>query len=131
MKHRSISHRCVIVMKLRIRAYKLEIENGRYGKKPVTDRLCKECFQNKVEDVAHFICDCSCYDSERFKLFDFIKHEIPNFVSLNIETCEHSEILNRFAEFIYTFFLNVNLPDTIKLRLSYALIFKSILLDIS
>ena len=61
-------------MKLRIRAYKSEIKNGRYSKKPVADRLCKECFQNQVEDVAHFICDFSCYDSERFKLFYYLKH---------------------------------------------------------
>ena len=36
--------------KLRISAHKLEIENGRYSKKSIADRLCKKCFQNKVED---------------------------------------------------------------------------------
>ena len=48
--------------------------------------------------------------------FDYIKHEIPNFASLNsfdkmiwLMTCEHSDILNRFAEFIYICFsLRVN-----------------------
>ena len=41
--------------KLRISAHKLEIENGRYSKKSITDRLCKKCSQNKVEDETHFI----------------------------------------------------------------------------
>ena len=27
---------------------KLEIENGRYSQKSMTDRLCKQCFLNKV-----------------------------------------------------------------------------------
>ena len=56
-----------------------------------------KCFQNKAEDETHFICDCSCYDSERFKLFDYIKQETLNFASLNssdkmiwLMTCEYS-----------------------------------------
>ena len=97
--------------KLRISAHKLEIENGRYSKKSIADRLCKKCFQNKVEDETHFICDCSCYESERFKLFDYIKQETPNFASLNsfdkmiwLMTCVNSYILNMFAKYVYTCF---------------------------
>ena len=95
--------------KLRISAHKLEIENGRYSKKSITDRLCKKCSQNKVEDETHFICDCSCYQSERYKLFDYIKQETPNFASLSssgkmiwLMTCENSSILNMFAKFVNT-----------------------------
>ena len=33
--------------------------------------------QDKVEDEALFICYCSWYDSERFKYFDYINHELP------------------------------------------------------
>ena len=69
--------------KLRISAHKLELENGRCSKKSITDRLCKTCSQNKVEDETHFICDCSCYQSERYKLFDCIKQKTPNFASLS------------------------------------------------
>ena len=36
--------------KLRISAHKLEIENGRYSRKSVADRVCKKCNYNKVED---------------------------------------------------------------------------------
>ena len=97
--------------KLRISAHKLELENGRYSKKSMTDRLCKTCSQNKVEDESHFICDCSCYQSERYKLFDCIKQETPYFSSLSssgkmiwLMTCENSCILKIFAKFVYTCF---------------------------
>ena len=90
---------------------KLEIKNGRYSQKSITDRLCKQCFLNKVEDETHFIFDCSCYDSKRFKLFDYIKQETPNFASLKssdkmiwLMTCENSYILNMFAKSVYKCF---------------------------
>ena len=88
--------------KLRISAHKLEIESGRYTKKQVSDRLCKKCFQNEVEDEVHFICDCSFYNRERLELFDYINRKVPNFVSLSshdkfiwLMTCENEDILNR------------------------------------
>ena len=55
--------------KLRISAHKLEIENGRYNRKSVADRVCKKCNYNKVEDEIHFICECSLYNAERIRLF--------------------------------------------------------------
>ena len=66
---------------------------------------------HNVEDETHFICDCSCYQSERYKLFDYIKQETPNFASLSssgkmiwLMTCENSCILNMFAKHVYTCF---------------------------
>ena len=97
--------------KLRISAHKLEIENGRYNRKSVADRVCKKCNYNKVEDEIHFICECSLYNAERIRLFEYVNHKIPNFVSLNshdkfiwLMTCENSDILSRLAEFVYTCF---------------------------
>ena len=97
--------------KLRISAHKLEIENGRYSRKSVGDRVCKKCNYNKVEDEIHFICECSLYNAERIRLFEYVNHKIPNFVSLNshdkfiwLMTCENSDILSRFAEFVYKCF---------------------------
>ena len=93
--------------KLRISTHKLVIENGRYNRKPVADRVCKKCNYNKVEDEIHFICERSLYNAERIRLFEYVNHKIPNFVSLNsydkfiwLMTCENSDILSRFAEFV-------------------------------
>ena len=95
-------------MQLRISAHILETENWRYSKKPIDDRISKECFQ--VEDEMHFICDCSFYNSERVKLFDYIRDTIPNFACLNsfdkmvwLITFENKNIIdNKFTEFVST-----------------------------
>ena len=60
-----------------------QIENGRFSKKPIDDRTCKKCFRNQIEDEMHFICDCSFYNSERAKFFDYIRDTIPSFACLN------------------------------------------------
>ena len=98
---------------LRIGAHKLEIENGRYSKKPIDDTTCKHCFQNQVEDEMHFIFDCSFYNSERVTFCDYIRDTIPNFACLNsfdkmvwLMTCENKDkdIVNQFAGFVSTYF---------------------------
>ena len=98
-------------MQLRISAHKLEIENGRYSKKPVDDRTCNKCFQNQVEDEMHFICNCSFYNSERVKFFDYIRDTVPIFACLNsfdkmvwLMACENKDFVNIFAEFVSTCF---------------------------
>ena len=40
---------------LRISAHKLEIENGRYSKKPIDDRTCKKYFQNQKTKCNLFV----------------------------------------------------------------------------
>ena len=39
---------------LRVYAHRLEIESGRYKKKSASERLCKCCNLNAVEDEVHF-----------------------------------------------------------------------------
>ena len=38
----------------RVSAHRLEIESGRYKKKTVSERICKFCNLNTVEDEVHF-----------------------------------------------------------------------------
>ena len=59
----------------------------------------------------HFTCDCSFYNSERVKFFDYIRDTIPNFACLNsfdktvwLMTCENKDIINKCAEFVCTCF---------------------------
>ena len=53
--------------KLRCSNHSLLIEQGRYSKLEVAERLCKKC--NKVEDEIHFLIECKLYDSVRKKFF--------------------------------------------------------------
>ena len=53
--------------KLRCSNHSLLIEQGRYSKLEVAERLCKKC--NTVEDEIHFLIECKLYDSVRKKFF--------------------------------------------------------------
>ena len=53
--------------KLRCSNHSLLIEQGRYSKLEVAERLCKKC--NKIEDKIHFLIECKLYDSMRKKFF--------------------------------------------------------------
>ena len=67
-----------LLAKLRMGILPLQIETGRYFRKPLEDRLCLLCDQNNIEDEYHFLCQCPAFRSEREKIL----HTIPNFQSL-------------------------------------------------
>ena len=69
---------------LRISSHTLEVESGRYIKKPISERICKCCHLNQVEDEKHFLCICPLYDSERYFFFKYIKDLVPSFNTLDI-----------------------------------------------
>ena len=48
----------------------LEIEVGRYRNLELSERLCKLCDMQLVEDEIHFLIDCPVYSDERKHLFD-------------------------------------------------------------
>ena len=56
-----------MLSKMRISAYKLAIENGRYTriKKPKRERLCTACNSGELEDEKHFLLNCNAYRSIR------------------------------------------------------------------
>ena len=55
-------------VKIRISAHNLNIEFGRYRNIERSQRLCKVCNANEIEDEFHFILRCNLYDDLR-KLF--------------------------------------------------------------
>ena len=67
----------------RISSHRLEVESGRYIKKPMSERICKCCRLNQVEDEKHFLCICPLYDSERYFFFKYIKDLVPSFKTLD------------------------------------------------
>ena len=95
----------------RISSHNLEIERGRYKKLNVSDRKCKICSQDFIEDEIHFIFECQRYKSERKILFSYIDGICPNFRYLSNEnklvwlmTNENVNVINVFAEYIYSLF---------------------------
>ena len=72
--------------KLRLSAHNLMIEAGRYVKPkslPRSERICKNCNLQCIENEFHFLSRCPLYDSERTVLYSQINHVSNNFNSLN------------------------------------------------
>ena len=92
-------------------AHHLEIEPGRYKKKTVSERICKFCNLNTVEDEVHFLCNCSAYHNERQLFFRYIVGSAPSFRTLDdsakliwLMTCEDDIVINALADFVYKCF---------------------------
>ena len=69
-------------VKLRISAYSLEIETGRYNKIIISDRLCKCCDLHVVEDIEHYINICPLYNTIRFNFYNQIYYRTNNEINL-------------------------------------------------
>ena len=50
----------------------LRIEEGRWRRERLEDRVCLVCGSGKVEDERHFVLECVAYEELREKLFDEI-----------------------------------------------------------
>ena len=66
------------ICKLRLSAHNLLIETGRYAKPrslPRSERICKHCNFNCIENEFHFLSRCSLYETERTKLYGQIQRK--------------------------------------------------------
>ena len=57
----------------------LNVETGRYLRKPLNERLCLLCTEREIEDEYHFLCSCPSYKTESDKICNYI----PNFKNLS------------------------------------------------
>ena len=57
----------------------LNVETGRYLRKPLNERLCLLCTEREIEDEYNFLCSCPSYKTERDKICNYI----PNFKNLS------------------------------------------------
>ena len=67
---------------LRCEAHALEIELGRHRRIDRQDRLCTNCDSHNVEDIFHFMCECSYYNDLRLKFFRTIIIDLNTFFIL-------------------------------------------------
>ena len=85
---------------------------GRYNNTPRTERICKNCMHNEIEDEEHFIIRCNKFTKEIEELFELISSKVKHFTHLQdkqklflILNCEELDILNSLGRF-----LKISLP---------------------
>ena len=78
---------CRILAKFRRCNIPLAVETGRYTpqKNPITERLCKFCDCEVVEDEIHFLFDCEFYSDIRYELFNYANIIKSDLMSLTSE----------------------------------------------
>ena len=69
--------------KIRISCHKLHIEEGRYRKVPLQERICQLC-NVEVEDEKHFMLPCSKLETCRKSFYDKINYIYPAYSFTNI-----------------------------------------------
>ena len=70
------------ICRLRVSAHRLLIEMGRYNNTPRTERICKNCMRNEIEDVKQFIIRCNKFTKEREEIFKLISSKVKYFTHL-------------------------------------------------
>lgn len=68
--------------KIRISCHKLFIEEGRYRKIPIQERICQLCHTD-IEDEKHFILSCPILENTRKSYFDSLNDIYPAFSIMN------------------------------------------------
>ena len=78
------------LVKMRGGTNRLRIEQGRYTKEKLEERICLLCNNGRVEDEKHFMLDCITYEDLRTKMWSSVeeitgesKESIPEEERLN------------------------------------------------
>ena len=75
--------------KIRISCHKLHVEEGRYRKIPLQERICQFC-HCEVEEEKHFVLACSKLGNVRKHFFENINTICPTFNSMNdLDKCQY------------------------------------------
>ena len=74
-----------LLTKFRISAHKLEIEQGRYHKLPIANRIYGLC-KTEVGDEIHFLLQCATLNKTRSNFIKDISDKFPNFSKLDTKS---------------------------------------------
>ena len=68
--------------KFRTGSHWLDIETGRFLKKPKAERFCSVCGRNEIGDESHFIFQCPAFDIIRQQYQDLFRedHDLQSFM---------------------------------------------------
>ena len=90
--------------KLRVSAHKLRIETGRHERNIIeeTDRTCKVCNRNEIEDEYHFIMICPLYEHLRSSLFKELKIDVKTSRAtfIKLMSAETYDFAGKFSKYI-------------------------------
>jgi hypothetical protein len=89
------------LVRLRGGSSRLRIEQGRYAKEKVEERICKFCDEGKVEDEAHFMLECPLYKDLRELMWSYVRSYAgitPSF----LETNKHLQLSTLIGEYLQT-----------------------------
>ncbi len=89
--------------RLKVSSHRLEIEAGRWNRKPVSNRTCILCEQ--LEDEYHFVLECGMYADIRktyIRRYFWIRPSMVKFIEL--VKSEHSQTVRNLAKYIHQAF---------------------------
>ena len=81
------------VLKMRTGNHNLITEIGRYNDRKTYDEcICKNCNNNEIEDLFHYFCSCSKYDSIRNSIAPFLQTNSKSEFHQIMDTLNHREL---------------------------------------
>ena len=96
-----------LLAQLRLGILPLQVEVGRYYRKPLNERLCVLCSDQVIEDECHFLCYCKFYETEREKFLTVSSNNLsitqvlpPNELFITLMTSDVTSLL-KFVECIW------------------------------
>ena len=88
--------------RFRLSSHDLAIESGRYDDTPRSDRLCKFCNLNVVENEYHFLLVCPLYIDIRKKYFNSYYCHWPTLKKFeNLMSTKSKCKINNLAKYVY------------------------------
>ncbi len=76
-----------LLSQLRYGILPLRVETGRFCNEKREGRVCTLCSTNTVENVEHFLFECSVYDSQRLQFIDKVRDCTDNWDTLTYNEC--------------------------------------------
>ena len=94
-----------LLSKLRLGVLPLEIEKGRQYNLSRSERICKFCQTNSVEDELHFLFECPVFETSRSISINLISNVHPNF---HLYSSEHKLNYLYFNENLSKYILRIS-----------------------
>ena len=89
------------ITKIRTCAHKLNLEFGRHRNVERSERKCRLCNLNEIEDEYHFILQCPLYNDIRMKFIKTYYHKRPSVLKLTqLLTSQNNKELSNLGHYL-------------------------------
>ena len=105
------------ISQLRVSSHRLAIETGRHTRPPIlaSERICKYCHLQNIDDELHFITECDYHATERDNLYQTVQRYVPNFIAkdnhdrfVDILTSPDGDVLRTLGTYVFNGFKKRN-----------------------